>query len=219
MAIAPKTFHKGCAIGFLITLFLLLSPLLIERYYPQAAPVAAAFVRITDTILCGLDSLLFLTVLALGFLLINLARNSRCSAAGAIALEDGTADPTVTSPPTGADEAAPVPAASESSAWSSLTSLAFFTYSCSLGFRFTRRTMVFSHRPMLQNIGDLVVYLLRGFAVLFIAFLLMRFGAYLKLKFTPAETAASAHTPPVVFAEGIREEVAATKEEKATEKI
>ncbi|KAJ7323298.1 hypothetical protein DFH08DRAFT_969369 [Mycena albidolilacea] len=173
-------------------------------------------VQITDTILCGLDSLLFLTVLALGFLLINLACNSRCSAAGAIALEDGTAGPTATTPPTGADDAAPVPPASESSAWSSLTSLAFFTYSCSLGFRFTRRAMAFSHRPMLQNIGDLVVYLLRGFAVLFVAFLLMRFVAYLKLKFTPAETADSADTPPVVFAEGIREEVAATKEEKAT---
>jgi hypothetical protein len=72
---------------------------------------------------------------------------------------------------------------------------------------------------MLQNLGDLVVYLLRGFSVLFVAFLLMRFVAYLKLKFTPAEMAASAHTPPVVFAEGIRQEVAATKEEKGTEKI
>ncbi|KAJ7208905.1 hypothetical protein GGX14DRAFT_395530 [Mycena pura] len=219
MAIAPKTLQKGCAIGFLITLFLLLSPLLIERYYPQFAPVAAAFVQITDTILCGLDSLLFLTVLALGFLLIYLACNSRRSAAGAIALEDGTADPTAPAPPTGADDVAPVPAASESSAWSNLTSYALLTYSWSLGSRFTRKAMAFSHRPMIQKLGALSVYLLRGFAILFVAFLLMHFVTYLKLKFTPSETAASAHPPHIVFAEGITEEVAATKEEKATEKI
>ncbi|KAJ6568909.1 hypothetical protein B0H19DRAFT_1134201 [Mycena capillaripes] len=221
MPVSAKAYVKGCAIAFLGTIFLLLTPVLIERHYPEAAPVAAAFVWVTDSIACGLSSLIFLLASVLFVSLIIDARKGIASLCGArpaigpISLEEGTAEPAAPTPPTGADAVAPAPAASEPGVFRKLLSLACFI--SFLTSQFSRVDIVSLQRPVLENLVFVALYLLRGCEVLFAGFLVLLFVAYLKLKSTNAETAVQTPTLPVVSAQGIAAEVADTKEEKETE--
>ncbi|KAJ7016445.1 hypothetical protein C8F04DRAFT_1161811 [Mycena alexandri] len=210
MALSTKAYIKAYVIGFLATLLLLLTPTLIERYYPQAAPMATALVWLTDSIACGLSTL---SVIMGSGLLISLLEDA-CNgiarlcgarpATGSISLEEGTTEPA---------PVLPSPTASEPGVGRKLLSLACFIYFLTSQFR---RGNI---RPVLENLLTVWEYLVRGCKVVVTGFLLLTvlFAAYLWLKFTGARTAAEAPTLPVV-AETAAVEVADTKEEIKEEK-
>ncbi|KAJ7037172.1 hypothetical protein C8F04DRAFT_1093649 [Mycena alexandri] len=230
MALSTKAYIKAYVIGFLATLLLLLTPTLIERYYPQAAPMATALVWLTDSIACGLSTL---SVIMGSGLLISLLEDA-CNgiarlcgarpATGSISLEEGTTEPAPVSSvepafttDTSTDTAQPSPTASEPGVGRKLLSLACFIYFLTSQFR--RGNIVSLERPVLENLLTVWEYLVRGCKVVVTGFLLLTvlFAAYLWLKFTGARTAAEAPTLPVV-AETAAVEVADTKEEIKEEK-
>ncbi|KAJ7744406.1 hypothetical protein B0H16DRAFT_1560045 [Mycena metata] len=225
MALSTKAYIKAYAIGFLATLLLLLTPTLIERYYPQATPVATALVWLTDSIACGLSTL---SVIMGSILLISLLKDA-CNgiarlcgarpATGSISLEDGTAEPVPVSPASttgnSTDAAPPSPTTSEPGVGRKLLSLACFIYFLTSQFR--RGNIVSLERPVLENLATVLEYLVRGCKVIVAGFLLLLFAAYLWLKLTGARTAAEAPTLPVI-AEAAAVEVADMKEEIKEEK-
>ncbi|KAJ7621695.1 hypothetical protein DFH06DRAFT_770328 [Mycena polygramma] len=201
---ACKLYVKAYVIGFLGALFFLLTPVLIEAYYPEAAPVAQAFVWVTDTTARGLGALSF--VMAIGLIvslcnstrkgLVRLCTRRASPATGPISLEDGTAetDAEVT-PPT----ASPTPAAADKSKptiISKVLSLLSFTYF------FTRQVMlnelVSFDRPVLDNVLAVALYVLRGLEVVFAAFLVLLFVAWIRYKKPAAPAAEEAPVLPVV---------------------
>ncbi|KAJ7870798.1 hypothetical protein B0H14DRAFT_2725370 [Mycena olivaceomarginata] len=94
-----RAYAKGYAIFFSIILFLFFAPLLIELYYPAAAPVAAAFVWVTDNLDRAFTAGSLIIVLTTFTLLAGDARRwfarirARRTPAGPVALEDGVAPP------------------------------------------------------------------------------------------------------------------------------
>ncbi|KAJ7233605.1 hypothetical protein B0H12DRAFT_1239289 [Mycena haematopus] len=87
-----------------IILVFFLAPYIIERYYPAAAPVAAAIVWIRDAIDHGLATMMFLLIpVLLGALAydthiwLTRRRTARRATPGTVALEGGTATPMLTS--------------------------------------------------------------------------------------------------------------------------
>ncbi|KAJ7611490.1 hypothetical protein DFH06DRAFT_1308279 [Mycena polygramma] len=198
-----KLYVKAYVIGFLGALFFLLTPVLIEAYYPEAAPVAAAFDWVNETAARGLGALSFV----MGIGLILSVGNSACKglvrlftrraspATGPISLEDGTADagtevapatPTAIPAPAAADKAKPI-------LLSQVLSLLSFTYF------FTRQCMlnelVSLDRPVLDNVLAVALYVLRGLEVVFTLLFALLFIAWVRHK-KPA--APAAEEPPVL---------------------
>ncbi|KAJ7621685.1 hypothetical protein DFH06DRAFT_1143428 [Mycena polygramma] len=195
-----KLYVKAYVIGFLGALFFLLTPVLIEAYYPVAAPVAAAFDWVNDTAARALGALSFVMAIGLILSLGNSARKGLvlfCTrrarpAAGPISLEDGTAEvePPLTPPaPVVADKSKPT-------LLSQLLSLLSFTYF------FTRQCMlnelVSFDRPVLENVLAVALYVLRGLEVLFALFLALLVAAWVRHKKPAAPTAEEAPVLPVV---------------------
>ncbi|KAJ7611488.1 hypothetical protein DFH06DRAFT_155554 [Mycena polygramma] len=174
-------------------------------YYPEAAPVAAAFDWVNETAARGLGALSF--VMGIGLILslgnsackglVRLFTRRASPATGPISLEDGTADAgTEVAPATPA--AAPTPAAAEKSKptlLSKLFSLLSFTYF------FTRQCMlnelVSFDRPALDNVLAVALYVLRGLEVLFALFLALLFVVWVKHK-KPVPAAEEASMLPIV---------------------
>ncbi|KAJ7870829.1 hypothetical protein B0H14DRAFT_2725502 [Mycena olivaceomarginata] len=164
-----RAYAKGYAIFFSIILLLFFAPLFIELYYPAAAPVAAAFVWVTDNLDRAFTAGSLIIVLTTLTMLAGDARRwfarirARRTPAGPVALEDGVAPPpapvpTVTSTATATDPAPPP--------LLSLGSSTFFVARA-----LATHDLVALDRPALENIGAVLLYVLRGCEVLFAAFL------------------------------------------------
>ncbi|KAJ6505828.1 hypothetical protein C8R47DRAFT_1066704 [Mycena vitilis] len=206
MACTPKVYVKAYLAGCLIAVFLILTPVLIEAYYPQAAPVAEALVWVTDTISRGFGALCFVMAVGLFGSLTNSSRKGlvrlftrRASpATGPISLEDGTADAEAPlTPPAAAADATPAAAdKAKPTIVSKVLSLLSFTYF------FTRQVMlnelVSFDRPALDNVLAVALYVLRGLEVVFAAFLALLFVAWLRYKKPAAPAAEEAPVLPVV---------------------
>ncbi|KAJ7623083.1 hypothetical protein DFH06DRAFT_1230873 [Mycena polygramma] len=160
---------KFYAIGALGALLYLLIPFLIETYFPQAAPIAAAFTWTTDAATRGLCAIYFL--IALG-LLVSLLADARkglgrlCTrrATSPVSLEDGTEAELTTAVPTLARTLG------------KLLSLLFF--SCLLSFSL--------QQPAAENVLAVALYVLSGLEVLFVLFLVMAL-VWVKRRSTPAD--------------------------------
>jgi hypothetical protein len=180
-------------VGFFVVLLFFFAPVLIELYYPQAAPVAAAFVWVTDTFGRGFGALTFFMALYMLCSLSNdayqaLARLCSTPTHGPIALENGTAEPAALHP-AGTHIAADAPTAAESKPTlfnkivSLFSSTYFFTRQCMIG------DIVSLKRPLLENLGSVLVYILHGLEVVFAVFLVLVFVAWLKKKSSAAAAA------------------------------
>jgi hypothetical protein len=222
---AVRAYIKFCTFFFLVSLSFLLTPILLERYYPDSAEAAmavAACVWVTDTFARGLTALCFCVAIAISSMLFSDARQwlTRARSASPIALEDGTAvppTPTTTNVETDA-EAPAVPV--RATLISKLIAFVFWTYF------FVRNLFVYdvvSHdRPVLENFTAAALYILRGFEVLLTALLVLGFVAWLKKKRSDGvaepEVAVGAPAAPVevLFDDGVVDEKDLFKaEEKA----
>ncbi|KAJ7621699.1 hypothetical protein DFH06DRAFT_770387 [Mycena polygramma] len=206
MACTPKVYVKAYLAGCVIAVFLIVTPVLIETYYPQAAPVAEALVWVTNTISRGFGALCF--VMAVGLLgslgnsarkgLVRLCTRRASPATGPISLEDGTAEAEAPlTPPAAAADATPATAEkSKPTIVSKVLSLLSFTYF------FTRQVMlnelVSFDRPALDNVLAVALYVLRGLEVVFAMFLALLFVAWVRYKKPAAPAAVEAPVLPVV---------------------
>ncbi|KAJ7611495.1 hypothetical protein DFH06DRAFT_1371936 [Mycena polygramma] len=176
---------KFYALGALGALLYLLIPFLIETYFPQAAPIAAAFTWTTDAATRGLCAIYFL--IALG-LLVSLLADARkglvrlCTrrATSPVSLEDGTEAELTTAVPT---LARPL---------GKLLSLLFF--SCLLSFSL--------QQPAAENVLAVALYVLSGLEVLFVLFLVLAL-VWVKFRSAPAHEGETLVSP--VVAEEIEE--------------
>jgi hypothetical protein len=222
-----RAYIKFYAIFFLVSLSFLLTPVLLERYYPDspaAAMAAAACVWVTDTFARGFSALCLCMALAMFSMLLSDARQwlTRPRGASPIALEDGTAvPPTPTTANAETDASAEAPAIAVKA---TLASKLFSFVSCTYFFvrNIFINDVVSLDRPVLENLADAALYILRGFEVLFAAFLVLVFVAWLKKNRSDGaaepEVAVGAPAAPVevLFDDGMVDEKDLLKaEEKA----
>jgi hypothetical protein len=145
-----------------------LTPILIESYYPQAAPVAVAARWIVDKSWRGFTTATFFVALYPLFSVLNdarvylagLYRARRNAGRGPIALENGTPS---SSPPTRS-------ASTAESKFMDRTGPKVSTF-FSCAFFFSRAEVVVLERPLRENLTVLAVFLLRGLVILCIVFL------------------------------------------------
>ncbi|KAJ7232457.1 hypothetical protein B0H12DRAFT_1239654 [Mycena haematopus] len=175
-----------------IILVFFLAPYLIERYYPAAAPIAAAIVWLRDAIDHGLATMTFLLIpVLLGALAydahiwLTRRRTARRATPGTVALEGGTATPMLTS-----SHAAQQPTGTVASKLLSLLSFTYF-----LMWHLFRTGIVSLERPFLENLGSALMYLLSGMPVVITVFWICVFVDLLH-KRRSAATAAQANTLP-----------------------
>ncbi|KAF8185309.1 hypothetical protein K438DRAFT_1836857, partial [Mycena galopus ATCC 62051] len=159
-------------------------------HYPEAtwaAPVAAAFRWITDTGSRGLAAVYFCAgIVILGMLVIDIYKwltRIRVGATGPIALEDGTAVPAFEEVP---------PPTSQLNLVSKLVLLFTSIYFVSIQMFLAK--VVSLERPLAENIGSAMMYILRGFQalqVVFPTFLLFVCLAWMKERRSAAAVQAS----------------------------
>ncbi|KAJ7676605.1 hypothetical protein DFH06DRAFT_1168595 [Mycena polygramma] len=155
-----KAYAKAYAMGALGFVLYLLTPFLIETYYPQAAPIATALVWIADTAERGLCAVYFIMavrmLLSFGHdackILVRMC-SRRAMATGPVSLEDGTAD---------AERSPPAPTLA--AALCKLLSCLFLTYL----FACLAMLSVSFQRPMADNVRAVALYLLSGLEVLLV---------------------------------------------------
>ncbi|KAJ7870795.1 hypothetical protein B0H14DRAFT_2725363 [Mycena olivaceomarginata] len=169
-----KDYAIGYAIISIVTIFFIPAPVLIKYYYPDAnlPPFAVACLRAKDITGCAFTAATFCTAIVMFSMLLNdarqwLTRARRASPArtlGHVALEDGTAPH--------------VPPASQSNPMSSLVSVISTT------FFFTQQMfaedVVSLKRPLRENLGSALLYILRGLRLLFPAGLIFLFVVWRK---------------------------------------
>jgi hypothetical protein len=200
-----RAYAKGYAIFFFVLLFLLFAPLFIELYYPAAAPVAAACVWITDNLDRAFTAGSLIIVFTTLIILAGDARRwfarvrARRTPAGPVALEDGVAPPpapapTVTSTATATDPAPP-PVAVKASLSAKLLSLVSSTFFVARAL--ATHDLVALDRPALENIGAVLLYVLRGCEVLFAAFLGLVVWAWVRKSRDTAEEGEARETQPM----------------------
>ncbi|KAJ6568915.1 hypothetical protein B0H19DRAFT_1134213 [Mycena capillaripes] len=159
-------------IFFLLCLAVLLAPLLIERYYPRAAPIAAAARWLTDKTWRGFTTFSFFAALYTLYSLMKDAREylaglwaaRRRAPRGPIALEEGT--------PALAQSPPPVPATSRESMFMDRIGPKVSTFFSS-AFFFYRADVIALDRPLRENLVALALFLLQGIPILFGAFLVL----------------------------------------------
>jgi len=189
---------------------------LIERYYPDVASVAAAFVWVMDTASLGFTAATFCMALIMLCVFVNDAHkwltSARTRSASPVALEDGTAVP--------APAPTPTPDVEEPAHLTLTSKLIYFTTS---SYFFSRQILandvVSSERPLLENLGSALLYILRGLEVLFAVYLVLVFVAWLKKRpgaAAPEVGAAQTPAPPVeVLFEAVDVEDEKDEKEKA----
>jgi hypothetical protein len=201
---------KFCSIYFFLFLSVSLTPVLLERYYPDsvaAAVTAAACIWVTDTLTRGLTALCFCVSIAVFSMLLSAVRQclTRVCGASPIALEDGTAvPPTPTTANTETDAEAPT--VGESAFVFSLGPCTYFFAHNAFG-----NDVVSHDRPVLENLAAAALYVLHGFEVLVAAFLVLMFVVWLKKEHSDAavaepEVAVGAPVAPVevlLFDDGV----------------
>jgi hypothetical protein len=219
-----KAYVRGYYIFCLVLILFFLAPALMDRYYPEAPALARATVGwFRDTLSRGFAALTFLAAI---YNICSLSSDaykwlsglrSASPATGPIALEDGTAEPVEPTLPSGTGSEAAPETPAEAEAKPSLFGRIFSLLSCSYFFiqQWFIDGIVSLKRPLLENLGSVLLYILRGFEVLFALFLIMVFVAWVKQSSSGAAaaegvTAAPAPAPaPVLFDDGVP-----TKEEK-----
>ncbi|KAJ6505530.1 hypothetical protein C8R45DRAFT_972979 [Mycena sanguinolenta] len=169
MSSQVKLYFRTYFIFCMVVAFSYLPPILIEAFYPAAAPVAAVFVWITDTGSRALAAVMFCLAIAMLGLLARdaykgLFRALTTSSTGPIALEDGTATPAATGPTPNAEVA--IPQATQLPLTAVRKFLLLFISTSFCAQQFLLNDIVFADRPLLQNIGAAVMHILRGFQVL-----------------------------------------------------
>ncbi|KAF8185310.1 hypothetical protein K438DRAFT_1974019 [Mycena galopus ATCC 62051] len=188
MSIPTRTYIKGYCVFCTVLALSYLPPVVIERHYPEAtwgAPVAEAFRWITDTGSRGLAATHFCAaIVALGMLAIDAYKwLTRIGATGPIALEDGTAVP--------AFEGVPPPT-SQLNLASKLVLLFSSIYFVAIQIFLAK--VVSLERPLAENIGSALMYILRGFQTLqfvYPTFLLFVYFAWMKERRSAAAAVAA----------------------------
>jgi hypothetical protein len=225
-SVSTRAYFKGLAILAIILLF---TPLLIDLYYPQATSVRAAFVWTRNRFTRGFAAFAFLGAI---YNICSLSTDaykwlsglrSTSPATGPIALEDGTTEPPIPAVPTDTD------ASTEAPVFSFLPSLygrapkpsvirrIFSLASCSYYFilQWYLDDIVSLNRPLLENLGSVLLYILRGFEVLFALFLIKVFVVWMEKGSSVAAaegvTAAPAPAAPLQI---LLDDGVPTKEEK-----
>ncbi|KAJ7234051.1 hypothetical protein B0H12DRAFT_1076465 [Mycena haematopus] len=172
-----KSYCKGALYGLVFAVLFICAPTLIDRYYPAAAPLAVALRWVADKGMAGLTAATFFLWILMFCLLVGDARKfvRRVMSAraapptGPISLEDGTA---VTAVPATTDDAAPTPTAAKDMAPAakllSILSSTFYLTSQAI-----TTDVISLHRPLLENVGAALKYVLQGCEVLFALFLVL----------------------------------------------
>ncbi|KAF7348981.1 hypothetical protein MVEN_01419100 [Mycena venus] len=199
---------------FLITT----APALIHRFYPQAAPLAAACVWLAMTLVHGLAALYFigallsfgmLTIDAYKWLTLRLRRACSTPAPGPIALEDGTAAPS----PTGdSDTPAPTPSSSRGmilriclfGVLSAFLALCLILM-CWIG------DVISLKRPLSENLHNLAAFVFEGFPAVLVLFIVLALRV-LKQRLAARRQEAAAQELSTPSADGRELGVAAAKE-------
>ncbi|KAJ7234044.1 hypothetical protein B0H12DRAFT_1143291 [Mycena haematopus] len=143
-----------------------LPPVLIERHYPAAAPVAAVFVWITDTGSRALAAAMFVVAIAMLGLLLGdaykgLARSfSSNTSTGPIALEDGTSVPALPEPTTQATPPPTLTLTVPQKLFLLFTALSFCAQN------FVLSGVVYLDRTLWHNVGTAAMHIGQGLQVL-----------------------------------------------------
>ncbi|KAK7007932.1 hypothetical protein R3P38DRAFT_3026722 [Favolaschia claudopus] len=193
---------------FLTLTSLYLAPILIEAYYPPLKPLGDACQWLTDAFDHGFFALCTVMAVTMLSMLVNDARLflarvfTRRTATGPVALEDGVAVPPSPLPAAAPDAAAtedpatPAPAVQVKATIHgkifSLLSTTYFAYR-----QIAREHLVALDRPVLENVGGVALYLLRGFEVLFALFLGLMFVGWMKGRRAAAAAEGDAAAAPV----------------------
>jgi hypothetical protein len=218
-SVSTGAYIKGLVIFTIFVTTITFTPLLIDLYYPQATSVRAAFVWARNTFARGFAAL---TLLGAIYNICSLSSDaykwlsglrSTSPATGPIALEDGTAEPPVPAVPTDTDASTEAPAPKPS-----VIGRIFSLASCSYYFiqQWYLDDIVSLKRPLLENLGSVLLYILRGFEVLFALFLILVFVMWMKKGSSDVAAAEGVPAAPapaapvqVLFDDGVP-----TKEEK-----
>ncbi|KAJ7115285.1 hypothetical protein C8R44DRAFT_855319 [Mycena epipterygia] len=223
--------RKSFVFIFVGTFLLFLAPTVLESY-PQTAALASALTWVGNKVSQGVTTFIFLIAVCMLSSLVGDFRAWLTSTAAPITptpaeLEDGTATPPSELPVPDAAAAAAAAAAAtptEPAANAKPSTLrAILTLICSgvyFAFDFFQRDIVSLDKPLLENVGAALLFLLRGFEIIFVMFLVLVVGARLAMgsrsarRAAVAEAAAAAAPPTVLFDEGEVAEVPAAKGEK-----
>ncbi|KAJ6505387.1 hypothetical protein C8R45DRAFT_1209155 [Mycena sanguinolenta] len=200
---------------FLIAEFLFIfSPTILRRYPgPYTTPLADVLAWLVDKFMQGLGSLSFSIALFLGSSLANDAYRGLTGAAAPapgspspMELEEGAATPPEAQPtaevtPT----AAPVPVSSNKTLVAGKILGVLFFSACVPFFLFLfTNGLISSSKPLMENVGALLLYLLRGWEVLFVfgllGFVVVRVLLYLGV--VPSAVAQTRTAAPEVLFEG-----------------
>jgi hypothetical protein len=166
----------------LVAAFLLLGPPLIERYLPQAAPVAAALEWVTDHAMPALGAYAFFVALfMLGALAVDihewLIHSGRSATATATPSQDDFALP-LPATTADSDSAAPLlPLTPFRKLLTLLTSVLFLTYLC------VKEPTISPTRPVLANLAAALRLLLRGLEAMFAGIVVLLLVAWVQIKF------------------------------------
>jgi len=202
---ARFTCKKSYIIALFITLFLFFAPVFIEAYYPEAAPLAAAFVWVTDSLGRGLSAASFFTIIGTLVLLVRdirrrltgatPAQTSAASVATPAELEAGIA---ANASEASSSQAPSFPAPPETTLIQKLVTLTVFTYF--LVRQCYRDDVMSLERPVLDNAVAALLYIFHGLEVLFALFLVLCLWTGLKRSRSSSAAGADA-TPPTAAAQ------------------
>ncbi|KAJ7848087.1 hypothetical protein B0H13DRAFT_2404737 [Mycena leptocephala] len=184
-SVSARAYIKGYATFVVFLAILLFTPALIDLYYPQATSVRAAFVWAGSRFTRGFAAFTFLCAIYNIVALFNhtykwlSGLRSTSPATRPLALEDGTAQPSAPAVTAGTDAATEAPKRSViRSVIGRIVSLA----SCSYYFiqQWYLDDIVSLNRSLLENLGSVLLYILRGFEVLFALFLIKVFVVWME---------------------------------------
>ncbi|KAJ6568943.1 hypothetical protein B0H19DRAFT_1134281 [Mycena capillaripes] len=217
--VSRKAFRKGLLIYILLLWSSIFIPIIFNRFYPNAGPAAAFLVWLADGAASGFAVFsLFMSLDMLRLLVrdgFNRLRRSDSGSPtpGPIALEDGTAEPAPAPPTSISTSSTADPTTVDILAAPSALGKVFCIIS--YGYFFIQhafmKDVMSLQRPLLANVGSMLLFILRGSEVLATAFILVLLVARFKRRSTTAEAAVQAPTTPV--------DVADVKEEKEAGKL
>ncbi|KAJ7746018.1 hypothetical protein B0H16DRAFT_1557475 [Mycena metata] len=202
---ARFTFRKSYLMALLVALFLFFAPVFIEAYYPEAAPVAAAFIWVTDSLGRALSAAAFFTIIVTLVLLVRDLRRwltgatpaQTASVATPAELEAGVAadaSEADTNPSLPNSSSVPEPTLTQK-----LVTLAVFTYF--LVRQCYKDEVMSLERPALDNALAALLYIFHGLEVLFAMFLVLCLWTGLKRSRSASAAGADATLPTVAEAQ------------------
>ncbi|KAJ7615215.1 hypothetical protein DFH06DRAFT_1484012 [Mycena polygramma] len=236
---ARHSLTRRCNVMIFTVVFVFFLAPEVMRSYPQTVALADAFFWAGDKFLEGLASGAFLVAACMACSLTGDAyrwltgAHTEESTPTPAQLEAGTASRDLhelevleaevagTEPPVASTPTAPgiekIKLTTGRKIWTLLTSSVVF------GYQFFQQGIVSPETPLLDNVSATLLYILRGWEVIFVAFLLLMLGAYVAKSRSRSAAAAEAVAPAEVLFEGTlpeEEETPVVKEDvTGTQKV